>query len=366
MKQIFVALICLLLLSPKVILAATLLDFQKLSTPIQSEIQYHLRALNYDIGPVDGKIGRKSFAALKQFSKNNGHDLNNISVHDFLENIEQQAIRALRKQKRKLPKTFDFNVNFEKSSQLKQFEQNRITNCNYGECSDGFTPIEFLKEQNGNTYLALASKAGLRSNLADDTKNKPSDRQELGTRGIDFDLEGTILWYGFRVKYPQTHKVQNSRGITFTQVKEVTKWRDPNNRSIKINCSKGVVFHGQVQNTRSGFGGIYNGDGVNYPGRLENIKLISKKWTTYKIGIAFSRTKKGWIEVYQNGRLIWREEGINLITRYNSNCPQGVNWRTAHLRIGVYRSNSPKSEDTLHFDDFVASHSEKVIDLALK
>ena len=362
MKTFFFAIILIPLLSIQPLFALTLSDFKSLSTTAQSELQYNLRALNYDIGPVDGKIGRKSFAALKRFSDSNGQDLYNISLDELLKNIEQQAVRTLKKQKRNLPKTFDFKVTFEKPSQLRQFEQNRITNCNYGECSDGFTPIEFLKEQNGNTYLALASKAGLRSNLADDTKNNPSDRQELGTRGIDFDLEGTILWYGFRVKYPQTYKKQNSRGITFTQVKEVTKWRDPNNRSTKINCSQGVVFHAQVQNTRSGFGGIYNGDGMNYPSRLENIKLISKKWTTYKIGIAFSRTKKGWIEVYQNGRLIWREEGNNLITRYNGNCPKGVNWRTALLRIGAYRSNSPKGEDTLHFDDFVASHSERVVD----
>lgn len=362
MKKLLITAILLLLLSLKPLFAVTLSDLKRLSTTTQSELQYNLRAMLYDIGPVDGKIGKKSFSALKRFSTENGQDLSSISLDDLLKIIEQQAIKTLKKQKRKLPKTFDFKVDFEKPSQLKQFEQNRITNCNYGECSDGFTPIEFLKEPNGNTYLALASKEGLRSNLANDAKNNPSDRQELGTRSIDFDLEGTILWYGFKVKYPTNFKSQNSKGITFTQVKEVTKWRDPSNRSTKINCSKGVIFHAQVQNTRNGFGEIFNGDGMHYPRRKGNIKLIHKNWTTFKIGIAFSRTKKGWIEVYQNGRLVWHDKGDNLVTRYNGNCPKGVNWRTAYLRIGSYRSNSPKGEDTLHFDDFVASHSERVVD----
>ena len=365
MPKLLISATLFLLLSLKALFALTLNDLKRLSTAAQSELQYNLRALNYDIGPVDGKIGRKSFAALKRFSDSNGQDLYNISLDELLKNIEQQAVRTLKKQKRNLPKTFDFKVTFEKPSQLKKFEQNRITNCNYGECSDGFTPIEFLKEPNSNTFLALGSKEGLRSNLANNAKN-PSDRQELGTRSVDADLEGTVLWYGFRIKYPKKLKSQNAKGITFTQVKEVTKWRDPNNRSTKINCSNGVVFHAQVQNKKSGFGGFYNGDGMHYPKRVENIKLISKKWTTYKIGIAFSRTKNGWIEVYQNGRLIWRDVGDNLVTQYNGNCPRGVNWRTAYLRIGAYRSNSPKGHDTLHFDDFVASHSERVVDDFLK
>jgi hypothetical protein len=361
MRTFLFAIILIPLLSIQPLFALTLSDFKSLSTTAQSELQYNLRALNYDIGPVDGKIGRKSFTALKQFSDSNGQDLNNISLDELLKDIEQQAMRMLRKQKRILPKTFDFKVTFAMPSELKQFEHERITNCEYGSCSDGFTPIEFLQEPNSNTFLALGSKEGLRSNLANNAKN-PSDRQELGTRSVDADLEGTVLWYGFRIKYPKNFTSQNSKGITFTQVKEVTKWRDPNNRSTKINCSKGVVFHAQVQNKKSGFGGLYNGDGMHYPKRVENIKLISKKWTTYKVGIAFSRTKKGWIEVYQNGRLIWRDVGDNLITQYNGNCPRGINWRTAYLRIGVYRSNSPKGQDTLHFDDFVASHSERVVD----
>lgn len=361
MKKLFILAALLLLLFLKPLFAVSLSDLKSLSTTTQSKLQYNLRAMLYDIGPVDGKIGKKSFSAVKLFLNRNGQDLSSMSVDDLLKIIEQHAIKTLKKQKRKLPETFNFQVDFEKPSQLKQFDQNRITNCNYRSCSDGFTPIEFLKEPNGNTYLALTSKEGFRSNLANDAK-KPSDRQELGTRSIDFDLEGTILWYGFKVKYPKNIKSQNSKGITFTQVKEVTKWRDPNNRSIKINCSKGVIFHAQVQNTRNGFGGIYNGDGMRYPRRLENIKLINKNWTTFKIGIAFSRTKKGWIEVYHNGRLVWHDKGDNLVTRYNGNCPKGVNWRTAHLRIGAYRSNSPKDKDTLHFDDFVASNSERVVD----
>jgi hypothetical protein len=35
-------------------------------------------------------------------------------------------------------------------------------------------------------------------------------------------------------------------------------------------------------------------------------------------------------------------------------------------RIGVYRSLGPEGQDTLHFDDFVASHSEEDVDKFLK
>ena len=224
-------------------------------------------------------------------------------------------------------------------------------------CEDGFIPTEILTEKNGNKFISISSREGLQSHL----NNTPADRNELGTRSIDFDLESTVLWYGFRVKHPENFRSQNAKGITFTQVKEVTKWRDPNNRGTKVNCSKGVIFHAQVQNNRSGFGGIYNGDGMHYPRRIENIKLINKVWTTFKVGISLSRSN-GWIEVYQNGSLLWQDQGANLVMLYNGNCSRGVNWRTAHLRVGVYRSNTPYGEDTLHFDDFVASHSERVVD----
>lgn len=335
--------------------------FEKLTKAEKQDIQYDLRILEFKPGIVDGVLGRSTYNAIIEYTENLGLDVASTSAEQIVKSLSIAADAKLKKQKRKLPKTWNFAVDFTQPKQLKQFDTQRLQSCRLSQCKSGFTPTEILTEQNGNKFISISSRENLQSNL----NNTPADRNELGTRSIDFDLEGTVLWYGFKVKYPENFISQNAKGITFTQVKEVTKWRDPNNRGTKVNCSKGVIFHSQVQNNRRGFGGIYNGDGMHYPRRIENIKLIDKDWTTFKVGINFSR-KNGSIEVYHNGRLIWRDQGANLVTRYNGNCSRGVNWRTAYLRIGVYRSNSPKGEDTLHFDDFVASHSEEVVDNFLR
>ena len=143
----------------------------------------------------------------------------------------------------------------------------------------------------------------------------------------------------------------------------------------KINCSKGVVFYmwsgsepkyGLNPNNIPGVGMIARGDGLKFKPSLENIPLINSGWTTYKVGTKLSR-KNGWLNVYQNGKLLWRSEGANLISQYYPECKSTKpNWRQAHLRIGVYRSLGPEGQDTLHFDDFVASHSEEDVDKFLK
>ena len=132
MPKLLISATLFLLLSLKALFALTLNDLKRLSTAAQSELQYNLRALNYDIGPVDGKIGRKSFAALKRFSDSNGQDLYNISLDELLKNIEQQAVRTLKKQKRNLPKTFDFKVTFEKPSQLKSLSRTALPTVTMG------------------------------------------------------------------------------------------------------------------------------------------------------------------------------------------------------------------------------------------
>jgi len=361
MRKIFSTTIFIIWFSINPLFAVSLDDFKYLTPATQTAIQYDLRAIGYQIGPVDGEIGKKSFAAILSFSKANDINLQKISVEKLIVALENKARGALRVQKRNLPRTWSFKIDFEKKSQLKKFEADRITNCNYSKCEDDFTPIEFLKEANGNTYIALSSTEGLRSNLAG-SASKPSDRQEIGTKSIEFDLEGTTLWYGFKSKYPEKTVTQNAKGITFTQIKEVTKWR---NNSTKIDCSKGVIFHVQVGNDPIGFGGIYNGDGMRYPKRIENIRLLETQWSTFKFGIKLSR-ENGWIEAYRNGKLLWRDDGPNLVTKFNGKCDKGVNWRTAHLRVGPYRSNGPKGTDTIHYDDFIASHSEEEVDSFLK
>ena len=100
----------LLLLFLKPLFAVSLSDLKSLSATTQSKLQYNLRAMLYDIGPVDGKIGKKSFSAVKLFLNRNGQDLSSMSVDDLLKIIEQHAIKTLKKQKRKLPETFNFKL----------------------------------------------------------------------------------------------------------------------------------------------------------------------------------------------------------------------------------------------------------------
>ena len=141
------------------------------------------------------------------------------------------------------------------------------------------------------------------------------------------------LWYGFRVRKPKEN-LNASNDNTFTQIKQVTKIRNANE---KINCSKGVVFH---MNT-DGF--AYNGDGLNYPGKKQINDIITSKWTAYKIGIKFSYGPDGWIKLFQNGSLVWFDNGPNLITKFYSNCSKDkIDLFGNHLRIGVYAKSQNK------------------------
>ena len=56
------------------------------------------------------KLAKKSFSAVKLFLNRNGQDLSSMSVDDLLKIIEQHAIKTLKKQKRKLPETFNFKL----------------------------------------------------------------------------------------------------------------------------------------------------------------------------------------------------------------------------------------------------------------
>ena len=127
----------------------------------------------------------------------------------------------------------------------------------------------------------------------------------------------------------------------------------------KINCSKGVVFH---MNT-DGF--AYNGDGLNYPGKKQINDIITSKWTAYKIGIKFSYGPDGWIKLFQNGSLVWFDNGPNLITKFYSNCSKDkIDLFGNHLRIGVYaKSQNKEALNILHFDDYVSGDNEEEVDL---
>lgn len=70
--------------------AVSLDDLKYLTPATQMDIQYDLRALGYQIGPVDGKIGKKSFAAILSFSKANDINLQKISVEKLIVALEKK------------------------------------------------------------------------------------------------------------------------------------------------------------------------------------------------------------------------------------------------------------------------------------
>ena len=341
--------------------------YDKLSKAEVRLIQYDLRVLEYNPGIADGQIGPKTIRALSLFINDNNIISDEIFSVPVIKKLQSTANKKLNILKRQLPWPWRIQTNFEEKSDLRQFDLQRLQNCNFKTCTNGHAPTQILSESNGNQFLALTSFVGQLSNV---NKN-PADRNELGTKPIETDLEGVTVWYAFKVKHPSDKYEQAAKGINFNQIKEVVKIQGVK----KMNCSKGVVFYmwsgsepeyGLNPNNIPGVGIIARGDGLKFKPSLENIPLINSDWTTYKVGAKLSR-KNGWLNVYQNGKLLWRSEGANLISQYYPECKSTKpNWRQAHLRIGVYRSLGPEGQDTLHFDDFVASHSEEDVDKFLK
>lgn len=262
------------------------------------------------------------------------------------------------------PADWEFAVDFSEANQLSIFDESHFVNCKLGACRDGFTPAQLLTEPNGNRFIALSAKKGQLADL-----NKGSNtfgkayRNELGVTVGDesFHLNGMEHWYGFKVKRPKSGNERSAKDNTFTQIKQVTKIE---RGGQKINCSKGVVFHLNQD------GYAYNGDGVGYPHRKKIASdIIQDEWTTFKVGIKYSFNSNGWIKVYRNNKLVWENiKTPNLITQFYPKCGSdpAITLVGNHVRIGVYpKSDDPLAMNTLHFDDFVSSANEHIVDTFL-
>ena len=112
MRKIFSTTIFIIWFSINPLFAVSLDHLKYLTPATQTTIQYDLRAIGYQIGPVDGEIGKKSFAAILSFSKANDINLQEISVEKLIVALENKASGALRVQKRKLPRTWSFKIFF--------------------------------------------------------------------------------------------------------------------------------------------------------------------------------------------------------------------------------------------------------------
>ena len=256
----------------------------------------------------------------------------------------------------------------EKKDIYRGFNQfHKLVHCNFKECRDGYTPAEFITESNGNKFLALSARYGqLSKEFGDEDREFRNELQIAIADNKKFSFEGVELWYGFRVKKPekvdiqgrnilgQTHNFIND--TTFTQIKHAMEFRRGSN--IKT-CARGVVFY---MNTD---GWVRKGNGRQYHGRQFIKDIITTDWTTYKIGIKFSRTSNGWIKVYKNDDLVWDDNGPNMITEFYPECNgKSVQEYGGALRIGLYaKSSFEEAVSTLHFDDFVSGDSEEKVDL---
>ena len=80
-------------------------------------------------------------------------------------------------------------------------------------------------------------------------------------------------------------------------------------------------------------------------------------WQTYKIGIFNSKTKDGFVKVYQNNNLVMQFDGPTY--RWNGN------YTGTHVRIGIYRDRipgKPYPDQTLHYDDFIVASDKATLD----
>jgi len=79
------------------------------------------------------------------------------------------------------------------------------------------------------------------------------------------------------------------------------------------------------------------------------------RWTTYKVGVSNTRKENGWIEVYQNDKLMYRYVGVTL---------KGSLGEPMNIGIGLYRNYriGNELEQSLDFDDFVATGNKNLLD----
>ena len=263
-------------------------------------------------------------------------------------------------------------------------------------------PYDFV-EVDGNTALAITA-----TDLGSDRTERAELSVPLGTRTL-----GKEVWYGFRVKAAPDYQPIEDR-LLFTQFKhQINSCMKPSpmlgmrameNQELTIGgvvfglpnegCKRinGKRYHSEIQPSVSYYlPGLSSEEVANtgwpttanvrvkrgYYEQLEladgyqpeewNLKGYStelkppfnkKTWTTYVIGASISREDDGWIQIFQDGKSIYKYSGVTLGWR-----PQDGYYESV-IRIGIYRDRipgQPYPDQTLYFDDFAIGSTKGVV-----
>lgn len=256
---------------------------------------------------------------------------------------------------------------------LSHYDQTHIYKCSLN-CRKDYKAYEFVKEPDGNVYIALKSRQGQLSKL-NNQKKTIKDRIELGTknRHSSFDIDGESFWYGFRAKLPKGTESLNAEEILFAQFKQIQK--DAKKKdchfqpSLKIKIKRNLTGYYQIN-------GSFKREKVKQSkGNIEvngQKHVLNDKWRSFVIGTKFA--DDGWLKIYVDGKLVEHFVGDTLYNTKPKHCVQPVRKTTYIYRIGVYRgtqkskltSNYEETFDEIHFDDFVSGKTKEYVEDFLK
>jgi peptidoglycan hydrolase-like protein with peptidoglycan-binding domain len=76
-----------------------------------------LRILGFKPGIVDGVLGRATHNAIVEYTENTGLDVATTNAEQIVKSLSVAADAELKKQKRKLPRTWKFEVDFTQPNQ---------------------------------------------------------------------------------------------------------------------------------------------------------------------------------------------------------------------------------------------------------
>ena len=259
--------------------------------------------------------------------------------------------------------------------------------------------FEFKKEENGNTYLAITARHGVNYNGGRNCtrtgmpwprkyrcKTMKAERSEMYPERRD--AREKIVWYGFRMKIPDDFVPINDR-VLLTQFKHF--FEDWTHQSGLSGASPLVGIRLYEKGSRVNIGGQHGGDlkiknrsndykqryfsylayqkrsgetwyanpRYAYNGRSSSaFKLKQGVWVTYKIGVYVTTARDGFVEIYQDGELIYDYTGLTFgfVEGFENHAP----------KIGVYRDSDPTGQgypdQTVHYDDFAVVSDKKTLD----
>ena len=252
---------------------------------------------------------------------------------------------------------------------LRMYDSSHIARSCGLYCST-YQPLEFAKEENGNQFVIIRSRAGQNARFNPQGKTI-KDRSEIGTKNFfysgeaarPFRLEGETVWYGFRVKTAEGLENFHAEEIMISQMKqmvEVNKWDcDIRNPFFKIKVRNNKSTHWQINKP-------------DYAVSRGNSLPLDDEWSIFIVGFHFA--EDGWLELFQDGKLITRYEGPTIYPARPKGCERNDGYDYV-FRIGTYRgsdrtwvervygaeSEYKKGFDELHFDDFIISQSQEKV-----